>query len=54
VDEEVLRRFRVDFRGIGLGAPDGWKDRWLDDHTVQDEWGVVRTRPRDSYYFEWW
>ena len=52
VDEEVLRRFRVDFRGIGLGAPDGWKERWLDDHTVQDEWGVVRTRPRDSYYFD--
>ena len=23
VDEEVLRRFRVDMRGIGLGAPDG-------------------------------
>ena len=52
VDEDVLRRFRVDFRGIGLGAPDGWKDRWLDDHTIQDEWGVVRTRPQDSYYFD--
>jgi uroporphyrinogen decarboxylase len=52
VDEQVLRRFRVDFRGIGLGAPDGWKERWLDDRTVQDEWGVVRTRPQDSYYFD--
>ena len=48
VDEAVLRRFRVDSRGIGLGGPDGWKDKWLDDHTVQDEWGVVRTRPADS------
>jgi uroporphyrinogen decarboxylase len=52
VDEAVLRRFQVDFRGIGLGAPDGWTDRWLDDHTVQDEWGVVRTRPPGSHYFD--
>ena len=52
VDEAVLRRFRVDSRGIGLGAPDGWTDRWLDDRTVQDEWGVVRTRPADSLYFD--
>lgn len=52
VDEDVLRRFRVDFRGIGLSAPDGWQDRWLDDRTVQDEWGVVRTRPPDSHYFD--
>ena len=52
VDEDVLRRFRVDLRGIGLGAPDGWKDKWLDDHTVQDEWGVVRTRPPGSHYFD--
>ena len=52
VDEEVLRRFRVDFRGMGLGAPDNWKDRWLDDHTVQDEWGIVRTRPPGGYYFD--
>jgi uroporphyrinogen decarboxylase len=52
VDEAVLRRLRVDVRGIGLGAPDGWTDRWLDDHTVQDEWGVVRTRPPGSHYFD--
>lgn len=52
VDEAVLRRFRVDSRGIGLGGPDGWKDKWLDDRTVQDEWGVVRTRPPDSLYFD--
>jgi uroporphyrinogen decarboxylase len=52
VDEEVLRRFRVDMRGIGLGAPDGRKDKWRDDHTVQDEWGIVRTRPPGSYYFD--
>ncbi|HXJ80326.1 MAG TPA: uroporphyrinogen decarboxylase family protein, partial [Candidatus Methylomirabilis sp.] len=51
-DEAVLRRFRVDMRGIALGAPDGRKEKWLDDRTVEDEWGVVRTRPADSYYFD--
>jgi uroporphyrinogen decarboxylase len=52
VDEEVLRRFRVDFRGLGLGTPENWKDLWLDDHTYQDEWGVVRTMPSGSYYYD--
>ena len=52
VDEDVLRRFRVDFRGLGLGAPENWKDLWLDDHTYQDEWGVVRTMPPGSYYYD--
>jgi uroporphyrinogen decarboxylase len=52
VDEAVLQRFRVDFRGVGLGAPDNWQDRWLDERTVQDEWGVVRTMPPGSFYFD--
>lgn len=52
VDEDVLRRFRVDFRGLGLGGPENWKDLWLDDHTYQDEWGVVRTMPPGSYYYD--
>lgn len=52
VDEEILRRFHVDMRGIGLGAPDGWKDKWLDERTVQDEWGIVRTRPAGGFYFD--
>jgi uroporphyrinogen decarboxylase len=52
VDEEILRRFRVDMRGIGLGPPDGRTGSWLDDRTYQDEWGVVRTRPPGGYYFD--
>jgi len=52
VDEEVLRRFRVDVRGIGLGAPENWKDVWLDDHTYQDEWGVIRTMPPGALYYD--
>jgi uroporphyrinogen decarboxylase len=52
VDEAVLRRFRVDVRGIGLGAPENWQDVWLDDHTYQDEWGVVRAMPPGAYYYD--
>lgn len=52
VDEEVLRRFRVDVRGIGLAGPENWKDIWLDDRTYQDEWGVVRTMPPGGYYYD--
>jgi uroporphyrinogen decarboxylase len=52
VDEDILRRFHIDFRGVGLGAPERWKDRWLDERTFEDEWGVVRTMPKDSYYFD--
>ncbi|MGD0267287.1 MAG: uroporphyrinogen decarboxylase family protein [Candidatus Methylomirabilota bacterium] len=52
VDEEVLRRFRVDVRGIGLAGPEHWKDVWLDDRTYQDEWGVVRTMPPGAYYYD--
>jgi uroporphyrinogen decarboxylase len=52
VDEEVLRRFHVDVRGMGLGSPENWKDVWLDDHTYQDEWGVVRTMPPGSLYYD--
>jgi uroporphyrinogen decarboxylase len=52
VDEEILQRFHIDFRGVGLGAPEGWKDRWLDERTFEDEWGVVRTMPKDSYYYD--
>ncbi len=52
VDEEVLRRFHIDTRGIGLGAPDGFKPIWLDDHTFQDEWGVVRTMPPGAFYYD--
>ena len=52
VDEEVLQRFHVDVRGMGLGAPENWKDVWLDDHTYQDEWGVVRTMPPGTLYYD--
>ena len=51
-DEDVLRRLRIDFRCAELGAPDGWKDVQIDEHTYKDEWGVVRTMPPGSYYYD--
>ncbi len=51
-DEDVLRRLRIDFRSVGLGAPDGWKDIQIDERTYQDEWGVVRTMPPGAYYYD--
>ena len=52
VDEDVLRRFHVDFRGVEIGGPDGWKDIILPDDSYQDEWGVVRRRPPDGLYYD--
>lgn len=52
VDEDVLRRFRVDFRRIDLGAPDHWKDEPVGEDGYRDEWGVVRKRPKDGFYYD--
>ena len=45
VDEEILRRFQVDFRGVGLGAPERWRDRWLDERPR----GRVGRRPDHAH-----
>ena len=52
VDEDVLRRFRVDFRRVDLGPPDHWKDELIGEDSYRDEWGVVRTRPKEGYYYD--
>lgn len=51
-DEDVLRRFRIDFRYVGLGAPDGWQDVQIGENSYRDEWGVVRTMPPGGYYYD--
>ncbi len=51
-DEDVLRRFRVDFRRLDLGSPDNWKDEPVGEDGYRDEWGVVRARPRGGYYYD--
>ena len=52
VDEDVLRRFRIDFRFVEPGGADGWTDIPIGANAYQDEWGVVRTMPPDSYYYD--
>jgi len=51
-DEDVLKRFRVDFRRIDLGAPDYWKDEHIGEDSYRDEWGIVRTRPKGGFYYD--
>lgn len=52
VDEDVLRRFGVDFRRVDLGAPDNWQDKPVGEDSYRDEWGVVRTRPKGGFYYD--
>jgi uroporphyrinogen decarboxylase len=52
VEEDVLQRFRVDFRRVDMGAPDNWQDEQVGDDGYRDEWGVVRVRPPGSYYYD--
>jgi uroporphyrinogen decarboxylase len=52
VDEAVTRAFDVDVRGAFLGPPDGFQDVYLDAHTYADEWGVVRSQPPGTLYWD--
>ncbi len=52
VDEDVLRRLRVDFRFVEPGAPDGWADVQIGGNSYQDEWGVIRSMPAGGYYYD--
>lgn len=52
VDEEMLRRLEIDTRGLHLGSPDNWKLRISPDDAYEDEWGVVRRRPRGGFYYD--
>ncbi|MCL4464627.1 MAG: uroporphyrinogen-III decarboxylase [Chloroflexi bacterium] len=51
VDEDILRRFDVDFRRVELGGADAG-DVTLPDDAYRDEWGVVRQRPPGGYYYD--
>lgn len=51
-NEEILRRFDIDTRGVTAADPDAWQDVVFPDGSYQDEWGVVRRRPSDSLYYD--
>jgi len=52
VDDDVLERFRVDFRRLDLGPPDGWKDQPVGEDGYIDEFGLVRRRPPGGFYYD--
>ncbi|MCL4465171.1 MAG: uroporphyrinogen decarboxylase family protein [Chloroflexi bacterium] len=52
VDEDILRRFDVDFRRVDLGAPDHGADEALPDDTYRDAWGILRRRPPGGMYYD--
>ncbi len=52
VEEDVLRRFDVDFRAVRPGAPDRGGDTVLSPDSYRDQWGVVRVRPPGGFYFD--
>jgi uroporphyrinogen decarboxylase len=52
VDEEVLRALDVDTRGAFVRGPDRSADATLPDGRWRDEWGVIRRRSANGYYFD--
>ena len=44
INESILQRFGVDFRRVGLGAPDGFQIRSYPDESWDDEWGIRKRR----------
>ena len=52
VEEEILKRFDVDTRGIWTGCDDIWEDILFPDGSYQDEWGVIRYKSPTSHFYE--
>ena len=51
-DEDVLRRFDIDFRTIYIKGPSGWRDIEYPDDSFRDEWGVRWKRPPGGYWYD--
>ena len=50
--EVMLTRFDIDTRSLSQGDPDNWQDIIFPNGSYQDEWAVVRSRPRGSLYYD--
>lgn len=54
-DESILTHFDIDTRVIMPRAERGWVEGWreelLSDGSSRDEWGLVRIKPPEGYYF---
>jgi len=51
-DEDILKYFDIDTRGIYLGKPNKSLDMDLSEGNWQDMWGVVRKIPGNGSYYE--
>jgi uroporphyrinogen decarboxylase len=51
-NEEILKLFDIDTRSLSQGNPDQWEDIIFADDSYQDEWGVVRSKPKDGLYYD--
>jgi len=51
--EEILRRFRVDTRGVPRpNAPATWRNQVQEDGTIRDEFGVIWKQPSGCDHYE--
>jgi len=52
VDERILEYLDVDCRAFSQGAPDRGADEELGEGRYRDEWGVIRSQPPGSHYYD--
>ena len=52
VDDRILERFGVDTRCLVAGVPDVTPDLELGERHYRDEWGVERSMPPGSYWYD--
>jgi len=52
VDERILRHFDIDVRGFSAGSRDRGGDQELGGERYRDEWGVIRSQPPGSAYYD--
>jgi uroporphyrinogen decarboxylase len=52
MDKRVLARLPVDTRAVFANPPAHTQSRWLDDHTLISDWGVMYRRPEGWHQFD--
>jgi len=52
IDERILERLDVDTRAVFPGAPDRGGSVDLGENIYRDEWGVVRSKPAGSLWYD--
>jgi uroporphyrinogen decarboxylase len=50
--QAMLARFDIDTRSLSQGAPENRPDVLLPNDSYTDEWGVMRSRPAGSLYYD--